>query len=78
MANQLKFTAVQTNLGTSRPPTLTSGDMNLALMCSFKNACLGYFKHKEITADKQIHKILACLQDSHMQDWISVDHDYFL
>jgi hypothetical protein len=78
MANQSKFTAVQTDSGTSRPPTLTSGDMNPALMCSFENACLGYFEHKEIEADKQVCKILACLQDSHVQGWISVDHDHFL
>ena len=78
MANQSKFATVQTDSGTARPSMLTSGDMNPALMQCFKNVCLGYFKHKEITDDKQVHKILACLQDSRMQDWISVDRDRFL
>jgi hypothetical protein len=33
---------------------------------------------KDITEDKQVHKILTGLRDTCIQDWILVDHDHFL
>jgi hypothetical protein len=33
-------------------------------MCSYEMGCLGFFESKDIAEDKQIHKILAGLQDT--------------
>jgi len=41
-------------------------------------ACFGYFEHKDIAEEKQVHKILASLQDSRVQDWVSVERDRFV
>jgi hypothetical protein len=77
MANQSKFATVEQE-SPSRPPVLTAGDLTPAVARSFEMACLGYFEHKDIAEDKQVRKILAGLQDSRMQDWVSVDRDRFL
>ena len=47
-------------------------------MRTYENACLGFFENKDIPEDRQVRKILAGLQDSRIQDWISVDCDRFL
>jgi hypothetical protein len=47
-------------------------------MCSFENVCLGYFENKDIAEEKRVRKILSSLQDTRIQDWISVDRDRFL
>jgi len=47
-------------------------------MCEYKHACIGYFENKDIVPDKQVRKILAGMQDTRIQDWISVDRDHFL
>ena len=77
MANQSKFATVEQD-SPSRPPILTAGDVTPAVMRSFEMACFGYFEHKDITEDKQVRKILAGMQDTRIQDWISVDRDHFL
>jgi hypothetical protein len=41
-------------------------------------ACFGYFEHKDIAEEEQVRKILAGLQDSCVQDWVSVEHDRFI
>jgi hypothetical protein len=77
MANQSKFATVVQN-SPSRPPILTPGDLTPAVMRTFEMACLGYFENKDITEDKQVRKILAGLQDTCIQDWVSVNCEHFL
>jgi hypothetical protein len=57
---------------------LKPGEITADVICTYKNACFGYFDNKKIADDKQVHKILAGLCDSHVQDWIAMDHDHFL
>jgi hypothetical protein len=77
MANQSNFATVEQE-SPSCPPVLTAVDLTPAVAHSFEMVCLGYFEHKDIAEDKQVCKILAGLQDSQMQDWVSVDCDCFL
>ena len=76
MANQSKFVTLEDTAG--RPPLLTPGDITPAVMCAFEMACFGYFEHKDIAEEKQVRKILAGLQDSRVQDWVSVERDRFV
>jgi hypothetical protein len=77
MPNQSKFATVVQD-SPSRPPILTAGDLTPAVMRSFETGCLGYFENKDIADDKQVRKILGGLQDTRIQDWVSVDRDHFL
>jgi hypothetical protein len=77
MANQSKVAVIEQDLP-GRPPLLTAGDLTPTVMHSFEMACFGYFEHKDIAEDKQVHKILAGLQDNRIQDWLSVERDRFL
>ena len=47
-------------------------------MRSYENACLSYFENKDIAEEKQVRKVLSGLQDSHLQDWVDIDHERFL
>ena len=76
MANQSKLAVIDQD-SPSKALVLTAGDLTPAIVRVYKMACLGYFKSKDIAADKQVRKILAGLQDPHIQDWISVDRDRF-
>jgi hypothetical protein len=77
MANQSKLAVVEQD-SPSRVPVLTPGDLTPAIMRTYETACLGHFETKDIPADKQVRKILAGLQDTRIQDWISVDRGRFL
>ena len=77
MVNHSKLAVIDQD-SPSKAPVLTAGDLTLAIVCVYEMACLGYFKSKDIAADKQVRKILAGLQDPCIQDWISVEHDRFL
>jgi hypothetical protein len=57
---------------------LLTGELNPIMMCAYKNMCLGYFKNKDIPADKQVHKILSGLHDTCIQDWTFCDRDVFI
>lgn len=76
MPSQSKFASVEQD-GLSKVPVLSAEDVTPAVMCKYKNTCLGYFENKEIEEKKQVRKILAGLMDNHIQDWISVDHEHF-
>jgi hypothetical protein len=77
MTSKSKLATVEQD-SPSKPPLLTPGDINPAVMRAFEMACLGYFENKDIQEDKQVRKILSGLQDTRLQDWISVDRDRFL
>jgi hypothetical protein len=62
----------------AKPPVLHPGDITPAVMREFEDSCIGYFENKEIEADKQVRKILTCLRDSRIKDWISTDRDRLL
>jgi hypothetical protein len=62
----------------SKAPILTLGEITPAVMRSYETACLGFFENKDVPEDKQVCKVLAGLQDTHVQDWISVDRPRFL
>jgi hypothetical protein len=62
----------------SKPPVLHAGDITPDIMRTFKLACLGYFDHKEIPEDKQVRKILACLKDNRIVDWVSTERERLL
>jgi len=72
-----KYATVEQD-SSSKPPTMTTGEITPAVMRSFETKCLGYFENKDITEEKQVRKILAGLQDNRVQDWINVDRDRFL
>jgi len=59
----------------SRPPTLHAGDISLAVMREFEEACIGYFESKEVDEDKQVRKILPGLKDSRVRDWLTADRE---
>ena len=50
----------------SKVPVLTKGDISLAIMWKFKDACIAYFDNKDIATNKQVRCVLSGLQD----DWI--------
>lgn len=54
------------------------GEITPAVMRSYETTCLGFFENKDAPEDKQVCKVLAGLQDTHVQDWISVDRPHFL
>jgi hypothetical protein len=58
----------------SKPPMLHCGNIMLEIMHDFKDCCMGYFKTKDITADKQVYKILASFCNTHIKDWVSTNH----
>jgi len=45
----------------------------ITVMCTFEHTCLGYFDTKDITANKQVRKILPGLRDNQIIDWITVN-----
>ena len=51
---------------------LLPGDITPAIMCMYENACRGYFNTKDVAEDKQVHRILARLCDSCIQDWVGI------
>jgi hypothetical protein len=54
------------------------GDITPVVMREFEDACIGYFKNKEIPDDKKVHKILVGFRDSRIKDWISTDRQHLL
>jgi hypothetical protein len=62
----------------NKVPVLLQGDLTLAVMRQYENACLGFFEGKEIALEKQVRKILAGLRDDRIQEWISIDRDEVL
>jgi hypothetical protein len=62
----------------SRPPTLLAGDITPEVMRSFELACLGYFDNKDVEDNKQVRKILSCIQDPRIIDWIGTERDRLL
>lgn len=61
----------------SKVPILQPGDITTNVMCTYENACWGYFENKDID-DKQVRKILSALCDNYIQDWISINREHFL
>jgi hypothetical protein len=59
----------------SRPLTLHAGDITLAVMCDFEEACIGFFESKDIEDKKQVKKILPGLKDTWICNWISSDQE---
>jgi hypothetical protein len=62
MSSYSKYAILKQDMPSKVPALLTS-NLNPTVMRAYKNACLSYFENKEITADKQVHKILAGLRD---------------
>jgi hypothetical protein len=62
----------------SKAPILRPGDISPDVMRKFEHACLNYFDHKEIAAEKQVHKILSSFKDSRISDWIANERERLL
>jgi hypothetical protein len=70
--------AVLENDSATKPPILRPGDITPDVMRNFEIACLGYFENKDIPVDKHVRKILSCLKDSRIIDWISFNRECLL
>jgi hypothetical protein len=57
----------------SKVPILLPGDLNASVIREYVESCKGYFDNKDVAAEKQVHRILAGIKDSHYRDWISSD-----
>jgi hypothetical protein len=77
MPSQSHFATVKQD-ALSKPPVLTASKITPVVMFSYKNACLSYFKNKDIAENKQVCEILRGLQDSCLHNWIDIDHEHFL
>jgi hypothetical protein len=62
----------------SKAPILRPGDISPDVMRKFEHACLNYFDHKEVVAEKQVRKILSSFKDSRISDWIANERDRLL
>ena len=77
MPVQSKFTAVEQE-SPSKVPILIPEDIMPSVMHMYENACNRYFDTKDVAAEKQVHRILAGLHDTHIQDWVGVHHEHLL
>ncbi|GBE82211.1 hypothetical protein SCP_0405940 [Sparassis crispa] len=57
----------------TKVPILLKGDITLAVMREYEDACKGYFEHKSVDAATQVRKIIAGLKYSCIKDWITGD-----
>lgn len=78
MAPTSKRTAVISNLESqNKPPMLTAGDVTPEVLRAFEKACMGHFQNKDVTADKQVGKIMYSFQDHRIEEWLDTDWDGF-
>jgi hypothetical protein len=70
--------AVLDDESNSKAPILRPGDISPDVMRRFEHACLNYFDHKEVVAEKQVRKILSSFKDSCISDWIANEHERLL
>jgi hypothetical protein len=54
---------------------LHPGDVTLAVMHEFEEACIGYFEHKDIEKENQVKRILARIKDPRIKGWLSMERD---
>jgi hypothetical protein len=59
----------------SKALVLYAGDITLMVMSNFEEACIAFFKTKDIEDNKQVKRILLGLQDSCVRNWIMSDRD---
>jgi hypothetical protein len=77
MPSQSKFATVQQD-SPSKIPILLPSDITPYVMCSYEQACRGYFDTKDVDDDKKVQKILAGLRDNCIQDWVGIHCDRLL
>jgi hypothetical protein len=77
MLSQSKFASIEQD-APSKVPMLLPRDIMPTVMHMYKNACSGHFDMKDVAKDKQVHRILAGLHNSHIQDWVGIYHECLL
>jgi len=72
MATDSHFATVEQD-APSKVPVLTRGNISLAIMWKFEDACITYFNNKDIAVDKQVRRVISGLQDDHIWEWLDVE-----
>jgi hypothetical protein len=62
-----KFATVEQD-APNKVPILLLGDLNAAIMHDYIEYCEGYFDNKDVSADRQVCKILSGIKDSCYRD----------